>query len=143
MEEFRMSAADNVATVQAIYEAFGRGDVETILGKLSDDVDWAPDAAGDGASWWGERHGRDEVVGFFAGIAAATEVTEFTPIAIASTDNEVLTFVRYGFHAKDGGPTATMNLHHYFRFDSAGKVDCYRGGEDTQLTAATLAGAAV
>ena len=33
-----MSAADNVATVQEIYEAFGRGDVELILSKLSDDV---------------------------------------------------------------------------------------------------------
>ena len=70
-------------------------------------------------------------------------MTEFTPIAIASTDNEVLTFVRYGFQPKGGGPTATMNLHHYFRFDGAGKVEYYRGSEDTQLTAATLAGAAV
>lgn len=30
----------NVATVQAIYDAFGRGDVATILDKLDDAVEW-------------------------------------------------------------------------------------------------------
>jgi ketosteroid isomerase-like protein len=138
-----MSAADNVATVHEIYDAFGRGDVATILGKLADDVNWAPDAAGDGAAWYGERHGRDDVIGFFEGIAATTEVTEFNPITFASTDNEVLTFVRYGFRAKGGGPATTMNLHHYFRFAADGKIEYYRGSEDTQLTVSALAGAAV
>ena len=32
--------ADNVGTVTEIYEAFGRGDVPTILGHLSEDVEW-------------------------------------------------------------------------------------------------------
>lgn len=36
-----MSARDNVDTVKAIYEAFGRADVETILDAVTDDVDWA------------------------------------------------------------------------------------------------------
>jgi ketosteroid isomerase-like protein len=135
-----MSAADNVATVESIYEAFGRGDVEAILAKLAADVDWAPDAAGDSAPWWGERHGRDEVVGFFEGIGASTDVHEFTVLTIASTDTEVLAFLRYGFSAKGGGEPATMHLHHYFRFDDAGRIAYYRGSEDTQLTASTLAG---
>lgn len=30
----------NLETVREIYEAFGRGDVPTILSKLADDVDW-------------------------------------------------------------------------------------------------------
>ena len=32
----------NAATVQAIYEAFGKGDLDTILGHLADDVQWEP-----------------------------------------------------------------------------------------------------
>ncbi len=32
--------ADHVATVASIYEAFGRGDVPSILGALSEDVRW-------------------------------------------------------------------------------------------------------
>ena len=30
----------NVATVQKIYEAFGKGDVPAILAVLADDVEW-------------------------------------------------------------------------------------------------------
>ena len=62
-----MGAEQNVATVKELYEAFGRGDVEAILDRLTDDVDWAADAADTVAPWHRERHGKDEVVGFFTG----------------------------------------------------------------------------
>jgi uncharacterized protein len=40
-----MSAEDNVTTIKTIYEAFGRGDAETILdSEVADDVEWAVDA---------------------------------------------------------------------------------------------------
>jgi hypothetical protein len=32
--------ADSVATVRSIYEAFGRGDVQTVLGLMSEKVEW-------------------------------------------------------------------------------------------------------
>src|SRR5690242_7161066 len=124
-----MSAADNVATIHEIYDAFGRGDVELILSKLADDVDWGPDAASDAAAWYGIRHGREEVVGFFEGIASTTDVKEFDVKTIASTDNEVLSFIRYGFSPKGSDEVTSMNLHHYFRFDGAGKIAYYRGSE--------------
>jgi len=38
-----MSADTNIKTIQTLYEAFGRGDVDAILGDLTDDVDWAAD----------------------------------------------------------------------------------------------------
>ena len=34
----------NIETVQKIYEAFGRGDVATILDQCTEDVDWASEA---------------------------------------------------------------------------------------------------
>ena len=39
-----MSSDDNVKTVQSVYEAFGRGDIPTVLDALTDDVDWASEA---------------------------------------------------------------------------------------------------
>ena len=30
-----------IETVQSVYEAFGRGDIDFILDQLTDDVDWA------------------------------------------------------------------------------------------------------
>jgi ketosteroid isomerase-like protein len=39
---------DHPATVQEIYEAFGRGDVPAILDRLTDDIAWDLDAPGYG-----------------------------------------------------------------------------------------------
>ena len=34
-----MSAERNIGTIKAIYDAFGRGDVDAILERCTDDVD--------------------------------------------------------------------------------------------------------
>jgi ketosteroid isomerase-like protein len=133
-----MSADANLETIKAIYHAFGTADVAAILDSCTDDVDWATDAAGDDAPWWGQRNGKDAVTGFFTGIAGAIEVTEFTPLSFAANDTEVLVFLRFGSRNIATGKEATMNLHHYWRL-RGGKVEYYRGSEDTQLTATTIA----
>jgi ketosteroid isomerase-like protein len=71
-----MPAEDNLATIRAIYEAFGTGDVETILDTVADDVDWAVDAE-PVAPWYGQGNGKDGVGSFFADIANSTEVQDF------------------------------------------------------------------
>ena len=40
-----MSAGQNIETTRQIYEAFGRGDVQAILGQVTDHIDWSTDAA--------------------------------------------------------------------------------------------------
>jgi hypothetical protein len=132
-----MSAEQNVATIKEVYEAFGTGYVETILDKVTDDVDWAADAASDAAPWYGERRDKEAVAGFFQGIAESTEVREFTPLGFAATDNEVMTFIQYRMSPKGGGGEVSMHLHHYFRFRD-GKIEYYRGSEDTAQTEAAL-----
>jgi uncharacterized protein len=134
-----MSADDNIKTITQIYEAFGRGDVATILDGVTDDVDWAAEAASSAAPWYGVRRGRDAVAEFFAAFGATMEVEEFTPIAIAATDTDVLTVVRFQARSRSTGRSAAMNLHHYFRFRD-GKIAYYRGSEDTAQTAAVLHG---
>ena len=41
----------NIETVQRIYEAFGRGDVESILAWVGDDVDWGSEPESNVAPW--------------------------------------------------------------------------------------------
>jgi ketosteroid isomerase-like protein len=36
----------NVETVKAIYDAFGRGEVDAVLDQLAEDVEWDRDARG-------------------------------------------------------------------------------------------------
>ena len=54
-----------IETVQGLYEAFGRGDIDYILDQLTDDVDWASCPDSDIAPWHGIHRGRAEVHAFF------------------------------------------------------------------------------
>ncbi len=134
-----MSANDNVKTIQAVYEAFGRGDVATILDALSDDVDWAAESSSTEAPWWGVRHGKDQVTEFFAELAANEEVVEFTPLAMVGDGDDVLTVVRYRAKVAKTGKTIAMEIHHHFHF-TGGKISRYRGSEDTLQTQRALEG---
>ena len=132
-----MPAEDNLATIRAIYEAFGTGDVATILDAVADDVDWAVDAE-PVAPWYGQRNGKDGVASFFADIASATEVQDFAVEGMAASDNEVFAFLRFGVRMKATGREASFHLHHYFRFGGDGKVEYYRGSEDSAQVARAL-----
>jgi ketosteroid isomerase-like protein len=127
----------NVETVQRIYEAFGQGDVQTIVDQLADDVDFASEADQKIAPWHG-RHGKAEVPQFFQALGETIDVTEFTPLSFTSNDTDVMAVIRFGLKVKATGKAGTMDLHHWWRFRD-GKVVLYRGTEDTALTADLLA----
>jgi ketosteroid isomerase-like protein len=127
-----------IETVQTIYEAFGRGDVATILDQLRNDVDWASESfSAKAAPWHGIHKGVGEVPDFFVAIAEHLDVTEFTILSIAANDDDVFVALRFGMTAKATGRSATMELHHWWQFVD-GKVARYRGTEDTALTAEIL-----
>ena len=87
-------------TVQAVYAAFGRGDVPAILRVATDDVDWASEPESTIAPWHGIRRGTSELPGFFQALDAALEVTEFTPLAFATSDTDVMAVIRFGVTAR-------------------------------------------
>jgi uncharacterized protein len=128
-----MSADANSKTIMGVYEAFGRGDVAAILDAVTDDVDWAAEAAGTAAPWYGIRHGKDAVAAFFAEFGSTMEVEEFSPLSVAANESEVLTVVRFRARSRATGKTAAMDLHHRFVFRD-GKIGYYRGTEDTAQT---------
>ena len=98
-----MSADANIKTITQVYEAFGRGDVAAILDAVTDDVDWAAEAASSAAPWYGVRHGRDAVAVFFSDFGSTMEVEEFTPVSSAANDTEVLTVVRFRSRSRGTG----------------------------------------
>ena len=132
-----MPADDNIKTIQAIYEAFARGDVEAILDGVTEDVDWAAETSSTGAPWYGVRHGKDGVAAFFEAFGSTMEVQDFTPFAFAANDDEVHTVVHCQATSKTTGKAIDHNLHHFFRFRD-GKISYYRGTEDTAQTEAAL-----
>jgi ketosteroid isomerase-like protein len=132
-----VSENQNIQTIKSVYDAFGRGDVDAIIAVVAADVDWGSDTASDAAPWYGSRRGTDGVASFFTDFGTAMEVEEFTPLTFAANGDDVLTVVRFRARSRATGKVAAMQLHHWFHFRE-GKIDYYRGTEDTAITAASL-----
>ena len=50
-----------IESVQRLYAAYGRSDIDGVLAELADDVDWAAEASGTTAPWWGPFNGKSDV----------------------------------------------------------------------------------
>ena len=125
-----MSSDDNIKTIQAVYEAFSRGDLGFILDTVTDDVDWATDTSSKAAPWYGPHTGRSGVTDFFQAFGSTMTVQHFEPLSFASNDNEVHAVVKLKATRTANGRSADMNLHHWFVFRD-GKIAFYLGTEDT------------
>jgi ketosteroid isomerase-like protein len=132
-----MSADVNTKIVQAVYEAFGRGDVAAIVDVVTDDVDWAADTSSTAAPWYGVHHGKDGVVAFFDAFGSTMDVQQFDPVSFTANDTEVHTLVHFKATRRATGTSIAMNLHHFFQFRD-GKISYYRGTEDSAITAAAF-----
>ena len=133
-----MSQQDNLTIVREIYDAVGRGDVAAILDRVSDDVDWAAEAASKAAPWYGPRAGQDGVASFFSDLASSIEIGAFTPHSFAAGQDDVHLLVDWTIRPVASGREASMTMHHYWRLRD-GKVTYFRGSEDTELTAELFA----
>jgi hypothetical protein len=131
------SQRENLRIVKEVYDAVGRGDVTAILARVCDDVDWSAEAASDAAPWYGQRTGKTGVASFFRDLAESIEITEFVPHSFAAGDDDVHLLVRWTFRSVTTGQRASMTMHHYWRIRD-GKIEHFRGSEDTEQTARAL-----
>jgi ketosteroid isomerase-like protein len=132
-----MGAEQNLATVKGIYEAFGSGDMDAILAPIADDVDWAAETNSTAAPWYAPRKGKDQVPSFFQELGAL-EVSKFDPVAFTTSDDEVMVRIEFAFTVTATGKSASFTEYHYWHFDAEGKVDVWRGTEDTAQTVEAL-----
>jgi uncharacterized protein len=123
---------EHVAIVKGIYDAAARGDIDSILEVVHDDVDWAGEADPPVSPWDGRRVGKEGVASFFADLKSvgALEDAPIAPQAFGTSETEVFVFIPWRFVASTTGREGAMNLHHYWRFRD-GKLEFFRGSEDT------------
>jgi uncharacterized protein len=125
----------NAATVQEIYEAFGRGDVPAILERLADDVAWEawPDdtsAQRAGIPWLAERRGPAEVGQFFESLAGL-EIHAFEPHTMLETGDRVAAQIAIDATARETGRRFRDEEIHLWVFDADGRVAEFRHYVDT------------
>jgi ketosteroid isomerase-like protein len=138
--------SDPLATVTAIYEAFGRGDIPALMEHVSDDVQWEAwadnTAQKAGVPWLLPRKGKAGVFEFFQVVADELEIQEFNVLSIMAGGNQVA--AEFVITAKVNGKASYRDEEmHLWTFDDAGKVIRLRHYTDTAKHAAAWQAAGV
>jgi uncharacterized protein len=122
-----------IETVQAIYEAFGRGDVPAILSHLAEDVEWEYGANSTDVPWFQPRRGRSSVPGFFESLQAIT-FNRFVPTKLLADGDVVLALVDLEATVNATGKRfVEVDEVHVWRFNAEGQVQKFRHRADTHL----------
>lgn len=135
----------NLAAVQSIYEAFGKGDIPTILELLADDVEWESwadnSSVNAGVPWMVPRRGKDEVVKFFEA-AGQMAISDLRVLHMMEGDNQVaVEFVlETDLPAWGGGHYRDEEIH-LWTFNDEGKITRLRHYTDTAKHIAAYKGA--
>ncbi len=91
-----MQEAQNTKVVQEAYAAFGRGDVQGILDRLTDDVIWkGVYGAAAHVPTSGERRGKSAVATFFKQVAETVKFSRFEPKEFIATGDRVVALGSY------------------------------------------------
>lgn len=105
-----MSTHPNAQLLQDAYRAIEHGDLQPLLGMLSEDITWVDASLGPLA---GTYHGKDEVPRFFAKMMDVYQGTLRAEIAgmIADDDHGIVLTQESG--TVDGEPVAWTSVHVY------------------------------
>lgn len=102
--EDEVTDQDNLRIVQEGYADFARGDVQTLLGKFAEDIEWViPGSKGNPLT--GTYKGRSRVAEFFKLLSDLTEINTFEPLEFIVQGNKVVVLGRETGRVKSTGRT--------------------------------------
>lgn len=118
----------SVEVVKSVYEAFGRGDVPTVLGAMADDIEWREAA---GMPYGGVYHGGDAVAQNVFG-PITEDITDFavTPEEFVVSGETVVAVARYTGTGKATGKELDLPVAHIWDVRD-GKIARFRQFADT------------
>ncbi|HEY6975725.1 MAG TPA: nuclear transport factor 2 family protein [Chitinophagaceae bacterium] len=125
----------NIATVNSIYQAFGKGDIPAIIDYLADNVQWEQwtdnSAQKAGVPWMQARRGKDGAFEFFRIVGELLSIKDFRVLSIMGNGNKVAAeFIIEADVPSTGGYYRDEEMH-LWTFDEQGKVIRLRHYIDT------------
>lgn len=108
-----MNEQDNVSLVRQGYEAFGKGDIQRLLGLFSPDIDWElPEV--EGISFTGKRHGIDQVADFFRQLGEQQDARAFVTGEFIGQGDKVVVLGHGAWTVKATGHEYSDEFCHVF-----------------------------
>ena len=132
-----MKEQENVQVVQEIYAAFQRGDIETVLKPLADDIQWWVAGSQKSVPYAGSRAGREQVAQFFAKLGEMVEYERFEPYQYIAQGDQVVALGRARRRFKSTNNVIENEWAMVFTLRQ-GKVAAFRAYDDTEAVALAL-----
>jgi uncharacterized protein len=125
---------DNQQLMRRLYDAYNRGDFDTILAAMTDDIEWYVPGA---APFAGHRRGRDEVRQFFEDSRRLVHIDEFDADEILSDGDKVVVLGRQRATVPETGRHFETEWAHVYTIRN-GKVAHARIYTDTHAIASAF-----
>jgi ketosteroid isomerase-like protein len=127
----------NIETIQALYAAFGRGDVPAILSSFAPDAVISFEGASKDVPWHGPWRGHGEIQRFFGVLAEEVEFEIFEPQRFTASPEAVAVHLHLRYQVRRTGKRVDARQIHWWTMRD-GKVAAIAHFEDTaQVVAAT------
>ena len=108
-----MSEQDNVEVIRRAYQHFKSGDIDALMGQMSEYVDWLlPEIQG--APFAGARKGRGQVSEFFTSLADSQDSVSFEPREFVAQGEKVVALGTYNWRVKSNGREYGGDWAHVF-----------------------------
>jgi ketosteroid isomerase-like protein len=108
-----MNEQENITLVKQCYEAFLRGDIQNLLTRFTEDIDWELPMLED-AAFSGHRHGRPQVEEFFSSLGSMQEAKQFEPREFIAQGNKVVVLGHYVWEIRSTGAQFDSDWTHIF-----------------------------
>ena len=135
-----MNEQENIALVKKLYEAFARGDLQTILDHVTEDVQLS-NPGPSVVPFFGDRTGPEQVREFFDHLVSTQENVNLTMDQFIAQGEAVATLGRFTGHVKATGKSFDSPVGHFFTIRN-GKMARLVGLGDTANIASAYSTAA-
>ena len=126
----------NIAFVRSLYEAFGKGDVPTVLAGFADDIEWNE---AEGMPYGGQYHGPEAVAeNVFGPVTSDFDDFDVSPEEILADGDRVVVLLTVTGTAKESGNKLSMPAAHVWKIRD-GKIASFRQLADSATMNAALA----
>lgn len=121
----------NQKTIEAVYAAFGRGDIPFILERTTEHTHWDFSVSETEVPWHAAVRSRAELPRFFQAMAENVTFDAFEPRALVADGRNVVVRLRVAYQVKRTGRRVDQEQVQWWSFDDAGRISALRHYEDT------------